>query len=200
MSIQRYVVQNYLVGVVSEIHVVHDDIAFKRRISHGAVAVRMLPRPRVGALRTFFYFSVFAGFCVYQRHVAVIFFGLLVDKVKYTACARLSHYDRVNLVGNLTQLVGKLTRHAEKCDYCRNFHYADERSCGEQRRETYIPCVVNPHSDYVRTADKRKYYVHYVAYIVNDRHQHIGKGVCFIRSFAQLRSLSVFIFFIASSS
>ena len=82
-------------------------------------------------------------------------------------------------------MVGKLTRHAEKCDYCRNFHYADERSCGEQRRETYIPCVVASHSDYVRTADKRKYYVHYVAYIVNDRHQHIGKGVCFIRSFAQ---------------
>ena len=116
--VQRHVMQNYLFGNVTEIHVIENYIAFKRSVRYRPVGfVRMLPRPQLGTFFALFDIAVFVVFCIDQSNVTVVGFGLFVDNRKNTFCARKPHKYGVHLLRYVGNALRKVPAHRQKRDY-----------------------------------------------------------------------------------
>ena len=177
-GVQADVVQDDLLGNVAEIHVEEAHVAFELGIGDGTVRrVRVFPRPDSRALLALDELAVLFP-CVDEGDVAFVRLGFFVDERNDALRARDTHDDGVDLIGNLTDVVGELTGRLQEGD--------DER--GSEREKIADP-ERSPDADVAdfvhreRRADKRDDNVHDVADIRDDGHEHIGVTVRLIRHF-----------------
>ena len=99
-SIERDVVQDFLVRRVAEVHMVEHDAALELRVRDRTVAVRVLPRPEAGVVVGLNERAVFFP-GVDERHIAVVRFRLGVHERKDARGAGQCRDDGVELVGDL---------------------------------------------------------------------------------------------------
>ena len=108
-------------------------------------------------------------------HIAVIFFCLLINELKHTACTCQAHGNHRHLHGCLTNGLRQLTSHAEE----RN----DNAQChGIYAGQADIRRVQN----HQRAAEHGEQYVHQISQIVQNRHEHIAVLVCLFAVMKQL--------------
>ena len=94
--------QHGLFGHITEVHIVHGDVAFQLRVGDGAVSLMgMLPRPAAGAFGALHQIAIFILFGIDQRDIAVILLGSLIHQVENPLRTGQRHNDGVDLVGNL---------------------------------------------------------------------------------------------------
>ena len=119
VSVNRNVVKHAFTLFVLKIDLIQNNVALKFGIRNRAVAVRMFPRPKVGAFLALGKHAVYL-FGVYKSDIALVNLRFLVDKVEHSPRARNTHNDGVNLVGHLIDIVAKLSRHLQERDDKRN--------------------------------------------------------------------------------
>jgi len=105
--IQAYILQNFLVGLIAEGHIVKFHIASHPCIGQGAVMMGMLPCPDTGVVIGFRQSSVRRKLCVYQRYIAVIHLRLLIDQTEDTLCTSQGGQHRIELLGQLGHRLGE---------------------------------------------------------------------------------------------
>ena len=107
--------QHQLARIVTEVHIVQDNAAFQFAVGDRAVRfVRVLPRPDVGALFGFVHIAVCIFGCVDQFNITLIRFGRLVHQVKHTLCTGCRRDNKVDLLADLGDRVGKALIQATK--------------------------------------------------------------------------------------
>ena len=160
LSIQRDVVQNDLIRVITEIHIEEADIAADLRVGGGAVLVRVLPRPDVGLFRGFSEFAVLIVLGVNESNVAVVYLRLLVHQLKDTLGTGKRHNDGVELLRDLRyrlgERLGQLQEGRDNADGDAVSDHAGQRQ---------------------RAADDRDQNVQQVADVHHDRHEDVCEGI-----------------------
>ena len=102
LRVEGDIMQNHSVRHIAKVHVVHDDRAFQRLVICGIRRlVIMLPGPAPGMMIRFPQLSVSGPFRVHKHDVALILFGLGVQKIEDTLRAGHRHDDGGKLVGDL---------------------------------------------------------------------------------------------------
>ena len=128
----------------------------------------MFPRPESGPFFALCQSTVFLFLRVYQCHIAVIRFRLLIQKVKDTGRSRKTHNNRVDLLGYLVDVARKLFRHIQKRnDDADPQHLSGKAHVGHVRQK--------------KDSSGYSYdYIEDVAHIIEDGAQRIGVFVgCF---------------------
>ena len=117
----------------------------------------MLPSPHIGSFLALGNASVLFVLGVDKGDIAVVNLGLLVDEVEYSSCARDTHYNEVELVGDLIYVSGKRLGDVEEWHYYayRNGHSGN--------------APVGSVEDKKYSSDYRDYYIEDVAYVVKKR-------------------------------
>ena len=161
------VMQHQLVIRIAEIHVIHDDIAFKLAVLRFArVLVRVFPRPQTGALPALGEAAVLLPLCVDEGYIAVVHLRLFIQQGKDALRTRQCHDDGVGLLRNLVDwLVEALV----------------ERQEGNQRADGQPEVAVRRQ----QTADDRAKHVAQVAHRHGQRHDGIGDSVRAVCALAQ---------------
>ena len=165
--IKADVVQDDLVVVIAEVHIVEDDAALLLCISDRPLGfVRVLPRPKVRSRRRFCQNAVLILFRIDQLHIPFVRFRLLIHQVEDTMSSRRCIDDKVDLLADLRDRVGKALIQSDKGDYradgnARQSVYAQDRSQDRHQR------IADP-SD-----------------ISVDRHQKVGVAVRLVRTLSQ---------------
>ena len=112
------VVENQLVFVIAEVHVVKDHAALHLGVGNGAVRlVRVFPSPKVRALGHFHQVAVFVFLRVDKFDITLVLFGLLVHKVEHTLCAGRRRNNEVNLHADLGNRLREALVKAYKGDH-----------------------------------------------------------------------------------
>ena len=143
----------------------HAHIAHELRVGNGSVLVGVLPRPCSCALLALNKPAVNL-FCVYKRNIAVVNLRLLVHQLKNSVCTGKSHNNAVDMLGNLADVVRKLSCHIEeRYNNC----YAESLT-GERE-------VVNIRRKNEKSADESNANIENVADVCHDRHKNIRKAV-----------------------
>ena len=114
VRIQGNVMQNFLVGIVTEVHMVQYDFTPQAGIGNGAVVVGMLPCPDTGVTVGFGKGTIFAFHGIYQGNITFVGFGRLVHESENTGRTGKSRDNGVILVGNLGNRLGKVSRQRQE--------------------------------------------------------------------------------------
>ena len=130
----------------------------------------MLPRPLSGALRTLGKSSVGILDGVDEHYVAVIGFGLFVEKFEYSSRTRKTHGDHIDLHRSLTYHHCHLTGYTQEV-------YDNAYAYHVNSLQTHVHGFVQKQ----QSAEYRQQNVHYVTYIIKYGHQNVAVTVCFGR-------------------
>ena len=149
--------QNGLFGNVTEVDFRETNVALERRIGQSAVAVGMLPSPKVGACLAFDKIAVFIICRVDEGNVAFVALGLFVEKLEDTGCARERHRDRVDVLSRLVDVHTELTGHIE------------ERSNDGDLKESAVDGVCDAALQKERTANEYDENVEDITDVAEDR-------------------------------
>ena len=98
-----YIMQDSLFFRISEIDLIHNDIAVKLCISRCSVAVGMLPCPHLRSFLCFNYIVILIVFCIHKCNIAIVMLAFLIHKLENTFCACKSHYYSIYLHGYLAE-------------------------------------------------------------------------------------------------
>ena len=167
LCVEADIVQDDLVFIVSEIHIIQHDRAFLLYISNGALRlVGMLPCPQVGPYRRLCQIAVPVFFSIDQLHISIVSLRFLIHQIKDSlrACRRV-HYE-VDLLADLRDGVGKALIQSHKSHDC-----TDGNTCQ----------AVDPED---RSKDRHQR-VADPADIGIDRHQQVGIAVRLVRTVPQ---------------
>ena len=159
--------QDDLVFIVSEIHIIQHDRAFLFCISDGALRlVGMFPCPQIGPYRRLCQIAVLILFRIDQLHIAIIGLRFLIHQVKDSlrACRRV-HYE-VDLLADLRDRVGKALVQSHK-SHNRTDGHACQAVDPEDRSQDRHQRVADP------------------ADIGIDGHQKVGVAVRLVRTVPQ---------------
>ena len=113
LGIESYIVKNNLFGIVAEVHILHTHIAHQLGIGDCAVLVRMLPRTCTSSFLSFNELAVNL-LCIDERNITVVNFRFFVHKLKNSVRTGKSHNDAVDVLRDLTDVVGELACHIEE--------------------------------------------------------------------------------------
>ena len=154
---------------ITEVHIKKLNLSFQSLICNRSVSsMGMFPRPEAGPLSALCQSAVLLFFRVYQSHIAVIRFRLLIQKVKDTGSSRKTHNDRVDLLRYLVDITGKLFRHIqERNDNTDPQHFSGKAYVGYVRQK--------------KDASRHSYdYIEDISHVIEDGAQRIGVFVgCF---------------------
>ena len=126
----------------------------------------MLPRPQVGALLGFRQRAVRGLPGIYQRDIAIVRFGRLVEQTEHALRACHCHDHRVELLADLRDGLAEI---------------AVQRHKRRQRAECQADIAVGRQ----RRARHHAQHIAQMAKLRVDRHQNIGKGICLTGADAQ---------------
>ena len=165
---QADIVQNNLVVRIAKVHIIEDHTALLFRIGDGSFRlVGMFPCPQVGTGIRLGEIAVFVLSGVYQFHIALVLFRLLIHQIEHTlgACRGVDH--EVDLLAHLGDGVGKALVQS---------HEGYDGSDGDSRQ--LIDSQDGSHDGHQRVADPSDVGV--------DRHQQVGVGIGLVGAVSQL--------------
>ncbi len=160
--------QNRVLPVVGEIHILQDDVALETLIRHAAVGLDLLPGPLLGAF--FALLDLTVPFpTAHECHRALVRLRLLIHQREDTTRTRETHDDRVDLLRDTADLTGELPLHVEE-------RHGDADAEGHTAQAQVRHLQEEQHA-----AVERQHDIKHVSDIAEDRHQGIRVAVRLLR-------------------
>ena len=166
-AIQVDVMQDDLLLVVAEVHILKDDVALQLGVPGLAVGIHAFPRPHAGGLVRLGDSIVRFVLGVDQGDVALVDLGLFIQQRKDTRTAGQRHNDGVQLHGDLADGLVELA--------------GQHKEAGEAAQRKAAEAV-----DSQRTAEDGAEHVGQVAQLAVDGHCYQRIGVCLVGAVEQL--------------
>ena len=115
LCIHIYVVQNYLIRIVTEVHILKFNLACELPVCDLASLMPMSPCPESGSLLGLREIAICILLCIYQLNIALVLLWLLIRHGKYPVGSSCSHDYGVDLLAYLCNRHRKTLVKRQEC-------------------------------------------------------------------------------------